>query len=115
MKESQWKGTAGPPLRFHGKPGQIATVGVCDSFIFSCSLRPGSSQEHLPTSIAGVPSTGSGQALRLRAINPSVCDRSVRRFAQDDDFIGGLEVQLVGYTENAKGSKKSQLTTLFAW
>jgi hypothetical protein len=45
--------------------------------------RPESSQEHLPTSIAGV--------LRLRAMKPSVCDRSAKRFAQDDGFVGGLK------------------------
>ena len=38
----------------------------------------------MPTSIAGV--------LRLRAINPLLCDRSSRRFAQDDDFVGALKV-----------------------
>src|ERR1700722_5321863 len=32
----------------------------------------------------------SGQALRLRAIKPSVCDRSAKRFAQDDDSVWGL-------------------------
>jgi hypothetical protein len=68
------------------------TLGVCD-FIFRCSLRPESSQEHLPTSIAGV--------LRLRAIKPSVCDRSAKRFAQDDGFVGGN-------AENTKRAKKSQ-------
>jgi hypothetical protein len=52
-----------------------------DFFIFRCNLRPESFQEHLPTSIAGV--------LRLRAIKPSVCDRSAKRFAQDDGFVGG--------------------------
>jgi hypothetical protein len=41
---------------------------------------PESLEEHPPTSIAGV--------LRLRAINPSLCDGSARRFAQDDDFVG---------------------------
>jgi hypothetical protein len=49
--------------------------------------------------------------LRLRAIKPSVCDRSAKRFAQDDGFVGGLkglEIQLVGYAENTKRSKKSQ-------
>ena len=51
-------------------------------------------------SIAGV--------LRLRAIKPSVCDRSAKRFAQDDGFVRGLEIQLVGYAENTKRSKKSQ-------
>ena len=96
-----------PPLRFHGRPGQAgmtihlraaalaaggknyrslhdtprgtrgdrsAALGVCDFFNFPCSLWPESSEEHLPTSIAGV--------LRLRAINPLLCHRSARRFAQ---------------------------------
>src|SRR5258708_3080898 len=57
-----------------GRKSGFATVGVCDVLIFRCSLRPESSQEHLPTSIAGV--------LRLRAVNPLLGDRSVRRFAQ---------------------------------
>jgi hypothetical protein len=33
-------------------------------------------------------------------------------------FVGGLEIQLVGYAENTKRSKKSQalgITILFAW
>jgi hypothetical protein len=91
-------------LRPNGKlqipPRRFAPVGVCDFFIFRYSLRPESSQEHLPTSIAGV--------LRLRAIKPFVCDRSAKRFAQDDGFVGGLEIQVVGYAENTKRSKKSQ-------
>src|SRR6266700_3214202 len=28
--------------------------------------------------------------------------------SQDDGFVGGLEIQLIGYPENTKGSKKSQ-------
>jgi len=32
----------------------------------------------------------------------------VKRFAQDDGFVGGLEIQLVGYGENTKRPKKSQ-------
>jgi hypothetical protein len=48
------------------------------------------------------------EVLRLRAIKLSVCDRSAKRFAQDDGFVGGLEIQLVGYAENTKRSKKSQ-------
>jgi hypothetical protein len=32
----------------------------------------------------------------------------VKRFAQDDGFVRGLEIQLVGYAENTKISKKSQ-------
>jgi hypothetical protein len=66
----------------------------------SAELRPESSQEHLSTSIAGV--------LRLRAIKLCVYDRSAKGFAQDDGFVGGLEIQLVGYAENTKRSKKSQ-------
>jgi len=45
----------------------------------------------------------TAEVLRLRAIKPSVCDRSAKRFAQDDGFVGGLkglEIQLVGYAEN---------------
>jgi hypothetical protein len=33
----------------------------------------------------------SGQALRLRAPSAVSCDQSVRRFAQDDDFVGVLK------------------------
>src|SRR5271155_5290532 len=76
------------------------TLRVCDFLSSVVVLRPESSQEHLPTSIAGV--------LRLRAIKPSICDRSAKRFAQDDDFVGGLEIQLVGYAEKTKRSEKSQ-------
>jgi hypothetical protein len=79
-----------PPLRF-------APVGACDFFIFRCSLRPESSQEHLPTSIAGV--------LRLRAIKPSVCDRSAKRFAQDDGFVGGLKYSWLDMQKTRKIEK----------
>jgi hypothetical protein len=41
-------------------------------------------------------------------MKPSVCDRSAKRFAQDDGFVEGFEIQLVGYAENTKRSKKSQ-------
>jgi hypothetical protein len=30
----------------------------------------------------------------------------VRRLAQDDGFVGGLEIQLVGYAENTKRIEK---------
>jgi hypothetical protein len=53
----------------------------------------------MPTSIAGV--------LRLRAIKPSVCDSSAKRYAQDDGFAG-FEIQLVGCAEKTKRSKKAQ-------
>jgi hypothetical protein len=74
-----------------------ATVGVCDFFILLCSLRPESSQEHLQTSIAGV--------LRLRAIKLSVCDRSAKRFAQDDGFVGGLEYNWLNIQKTRKDRK----------
>ena len=38
--------------------------------------------------------TGIAGVLRLRAIKPSLCDRSAKRFAQDDDFVGELEIKL---------------------
>ena len=71
----------------------------CDFFDLACSLWLESSEEHLPTSIAGV--------LRLRAISRPLCDRSARRFAQDDGFVVG-EKHPVSYAENTKRSKKSQ-------
>jgi hypothetical protein len=74
------------------RAGNLGTLGICDFFIFRCSLRPESSQEQLPTSIAGV--------LRLRAMKPSDCDRAAKRFAQDDGFVGG-------YAENTKRAIKS--------
>ena len=74
-----------------------ASLGVCDFFIFRCSLRPESSQEHLPTSIAGV--------LRLRAIRPAVCDRSAKRFAQDDGFVGGLKYSWLDMQKTRKIEK----------
>ncbi len=66
-----------------GRKSGYAPVGVCDFFKFPCSLWPESSEEHLPTSIAGV--------LRLRAINPLLCERPARRFAQDDAFLVGCK------------------------
>ena len=82
-------------------------------------LRPESSQEHLPTRIAGV--------LRLRAIKPSIYDRSAKRFAQDDGFVGsltkgrgrwGLEIQVVGYAEKREKIGKVtalEMTILCVW
>jgi hypothetical protein len=55
----------------------------------------------------GFPRLCSGQALRLRAISRPLCDRSARRFAQDDGFVGG-ENHPASYAENTKRSKKSQ-------
>jgi hypothetical protein len=66
------------------------------TFIFSCSSRPESCQEHLLTSIAEV--------LRLRALKLSVCDRSAQRFAQDDGFVGGLKYKWWISIEKVTGS-----------
>src|ERR1700733_10274013 len=52
----------------------------------------------------GFPRLCSGQGLRLRAISRALCDRSARRFAQDDGFVGG-EKHPVSYAENTKRSK----------
>jgi hypothetical protein len=60
-------------------------------------LWPESSEEHPPTSIAGV--------LRLRAISSPSCDRSARRFAQDDGFEEGVEKHLVGCKKYEKFEK----------
>jgi hypothetical protein len=65
-------------------------------------LRPESSQEHLPTSIAGV--------LRLRAIRPSVCDRSAKRFAQDDGFVGGLKYSWLEMQKTRNDRKRHKLS-----
>ena len=51
-----------------------ASLRGCDFFDLACSLWLESSEEHLPTGIAGV--------LRLRAMSRPLCDRSARRFAQ---------------------------------
>src|SRR5580704_4287916 len=79
--------------------GNPCTLGACDFFDLACSLWLESSEEDLPTSIAGV--------LRLRAISRPLCDRSAWRFAQDDGFVGG-EKHPVSYAEYTKRSKKSQ-------
>jgi hypothetical protein len=67
-----------------------ATVGVCDFFILRCSLRPESPQEHLQTSIAGVPSAALGTGSSTPH-DQALChrDKSVVRSAQDDEFVGG--------------------------
>jgi hypothetical protein len=49
-------------------------------------LYAGSVVEKPPKSMAQISIAG---VLRLRALNPSVCDGSAKRFAQDDGFVGG--------------------------
>ncbi len=69
-----------------GNPGTLRSEPV--TFSFLCRLRPESPQQHLLTNIAEISSavrTGSSAA-RHKAF---VCDKSARRFAQDDGFIVG--------------------------
>ena len=58
----------------------------------------------------GMGRTSSPGVLRLRAIKPSVCDRSAKRFAQDDGFVGKLGIQLVGYAETGKDRKSHRVS-----
>ncbi len=95
------RGTADPSTAGRDRS---ASLGSCDFFNFPCSLWPESSEEHLPTSIAGV--------LRLRAVNPLLWDRSARRFAptarrgrQDDTFLEGIKQHLVGCKKHEKIEK----------
>ena len=74
---------------------------ACDFFNLACLLWLESFEEHLPTSIAGV--------LRLRAISRPLCDRSARRFAQDDGFVGGENIRL-GVQKTRKDRKSHRLT-----
>ena len=92
------------PGRVRRTAGPSASLGGCDFFNFPCGLWPESSEECLPTKIAGV--------LRLRAINPLLCDRSARRFAptarrgrQDDAFVEGAKQPLVGCKKHEKIEK----------
>jgi hypothetical protein len=90
--------------QFNGSafPSVSGTVELPQGFCVRCSLRPESSQEHLPTSIAGV--------LRLRAIKPSICDRSAKRFAQDDGFVGALKYSWLDMQKTRKDRKSHRLS-----
>jgi hypothetical protein len=50
------------------------------------SARCGFGGEKLRTAWVKI---STAEVLRLRAIKSSVCDRSAKRFAQDDGFVGG--------------------------
>jgi hypothetical protein len=73
-----------------------ALVGARDFFNLAYSLWLKNSEEHLTTVIAGV--------LRLRATSRPLCDRSARRFTQDDGFVG--EKLTVSRVENTNRSTK---------
>src|ERR1700760_3905472 len=75
---------------------------ACDFFISGAVCGRKAPKSILPTGIAGV--------LRLRATKPSVCDRSAMRFAQDDGFVWGLAMQLVGYAGARKDLKCRSLS-----
>jgi hypothetical protein len=68
-------------------------VGARDFFNLAYSLWLKNLEEHLITVIAGV--------LRLRATSRPLYDKSARRFAQDDGFVGG-EKLTVSCAENTK-------------
>ena len=53
----------------------------------------------------------SGQALRLRAISSPSCDRSARRFAQDDGFEEGVEKHLVRCAKRRRGPRLEMFLT----
>jgi hypothetical protein len=83
-----------PEVRFSDRLS-IELVRGCKAGVVCGRKAP---KSILPTSIAGV--------LRLRALKPSVRDRSAKRFAQDDGFVGGLERRLVGYAEKHEKIEK---------
>ena len=56
---------------------------------------------------------GTAGVLRLRAIRRPLCDRSARRFAQDDGFVGAEKLS-VSCVENTKDQKKSQALRMSA-
>ena len=62
----------------------------------------------------------SGQALRLRAPSAVSCDESVRRFAQDDDFVGVLKkrsrrLALMGLRPGLSSAVSSGLSFATSW
>ncbi len=94
------------------KSGHTTSVTLLISFVVCGRKAPKSiCQQASP----GFPRLCSGQALRLRAINPLLCDRSARRFAptarrgrQDDAFLEGIKPHLVGCKKHEKIKKVSQ-------
>jgi hypothetical protein len=67
---------------------------------------------------AGARTIEKSQSLRMTALLTGlhaagwICRQHERieklTVAQDDGFVGGLGIQLVGYADNTKGSKSSQ-------
>jgi hypothetical protein len=52
----------------------------------------------------------TAEVLRLRAIKRVSGENLWRRSAQDDGFVGGLEIQLAGYAETPKDRKSQRLS-----
>jgi hypothetical protein len=68
-----------------------ASLRACD-FLVSLIVFGRKAEESICQQASpGFPRLRSGQALRLRAVNPSLYDGSARRFAQDDGFVAGLD------------------------
>jgi hypothetical protein len=67
---------------------QSATVGVCDLFVLRVVCGRKAPKSICKEGSPGFPRLRSGQALRLRATSAVSRDPSVRRSAQDDDFVG---------------------------
>ena len=63
-----------------------AALGACDFFDLACSSWLESLEEHLPTSIAGVPLPPPFFFSTPRHKPFFIWNRSARRFAQDDGF-----------------------------
>ncbi len=96
---SRLAGTAHVAVDECREAGNLGTLRS-EVVTFLISFRfwwPESSEERRPTNILGV--------LRLRAQKPLLSDRSARRFAQDDGFVGVLETLPVGCAKNSKIKK----------
>jgi hypothetical protein len=84
-------------LRFRRPLPETRNTILKQIVISTEAQRSGSSQEHLPTSIAGV--------LRLRAIKTSACDKSAKRFAQMTALLGGLKYSWLDMQKTRKDGK----------
>jgi hypothetical protein len=125
VTQSLWRGVEGP---------RRCLIYLCCQELFNHRARHGFSpgprtknllascvsQQILLSGFGGPKAPGSigklstAEVLRLRAISAVLRDPSARRSAQDDGFVGGFEIQLVGYAENTKRSKKSQALRMTA-
>src|SRR5579863_5817099 len=92
---------------FHERPAELQIPPLrSESATFSISLvvcgrkaRKSICQRTSP----GFLRLRSGQALQLRAISRPLCDRSARRFAQDDGFVGVKSIRLATQAHDSSG------------